>query len=124
MHLIIICIIATQQIFAEYQEQTINTGLLFAELSKVHTSYTKWHICYYYDLNSYFQQIQQIEICIGKMTKICKTLHDNELCNATIDQLKSHMEDMQQDNTKIESFRQRQERKREHTIRSNGRGLS
>lgn len=111
-HFIIICVLLIQQTHTEYQEQTINTGLIFTDLGRVHTSYTKWHICYYYDLNPYFNQIQQLEHCIEKMTTICGTLQENELCITTIEQLKSHMEDMKTDNTKIESFKQRQERKK------------
>lgn len=96
----------------EFTEQTQESGLLFAELGKVYTSYTKWHMCYYYDLTPYYAQLQQIGSCVKKMRTICKTLAEQTLCSAVIDQLNIHLDDIDADKYKIDSFHHLNRQKR------------
>lgn len=93
-------------IITQAQEQKENSGLLFADLGKTFTSYTRWHICFYYELEPYYQQLERVSESLNKMGLICDSLESNALCLATLEQLKVHLAEAEIDKNKIESFEQ------------------
>lgn len=63
-----------------FQEATKESGVTFTELATTYTYYDRWHLCYYFDLESYYAQIDKLETCIAQLKGICKTVRDINLC--------------------------------------------
>lgn len=63
-----------------FQPATRESGVLFTELSTTYTYYDRWHLCYYFDLGQYYDQIDKLETCISQMIDICGTMRDKNLC--------------------------------------------
>lgn len=80
------------------------TGVMFSELARTYISYTRWQICYYYDLTEYFDKIEQFKICIKQMHVTCNRIQDNGTCTIILDQFDNHLESIQTDAETIESF--------------------
>lgn len=91
-------------IMPSYTPKQDQTGVIFTELAETHLSYTKWHICYYFDLINYYEEIRKLEICIDQMKKICSQLQDNSTCSIIINQFNNHLETIQIESEAIESF--------------------
>lgn len=66
-----------------YEIMTNQTGILYTDLGKAYTYYTKWHLCYYYDLGPYYDQIDKLELCVEQMDCICNRLIDSKTCRIT-----------------------------------------
>lgn len=98
--------------YADFTKETYDNGLLFAELGRVHTSYTKWHLCYYYDLKPYYTQIEHVQSCLTQLRRICANLNENTLCSAALNQLQIHFNDIQTEKDQIESFQQYKQRRK------------
>lgn len=78
---------------------------MYTELAKTYISYTKWHICFYHDLEYYYDQINKFETCLEHMKDICDKLYNYTACKITNEQFTEHLLQMQFDLATVESFR-------------------
>lgn len=67
----------------QFEPLTYNTGIIYTNMSTVYTYYTKWHLCYYYDLELYYEQINKLEVCVKQLRDICGIMLDKNICNIT-----------------------------------------
>lgn len=63
-----------------FQPTTERAGVIFTELATTYTYYNRWHLCYYFDLKLYYEQIDKLEICINQMNVICRYVPSNRIC--------------------------------------------
>lgn len=78
-------------------------GAIFTEIEKIRLSYNEWKICYVYELNEYYAEIETFKRCIGKIEYICNNLSENENCKILTNHLAREYEKMQKDVLKVEA---------------------
>lgn len=66
-----------------FEPMSDKTGIIYTELSTTYTYYTKWHLCYYYDLGAYYEQINKLELCVKQMADVCTHINDTAICKLT-----------------------------------------
>lgn len=101
-----ICItfLITSSYAIDFEPKEEKTGVIFLELAKPYVSYNRWHICFYYDVTDYFDEIEKLKFSLIKLKEICSILHYNESCQLINQQLDKHLDSIAQDSNKIESF--------------------
>lgn len=76
------------------------TGILFAELGKVHLTYQNWKICYHYNLSEYYLEVDEFKLCIDKIENMCAQMGDGN-CEIIIKHFRSEYDRMEFDVKKI-----------------------
>lgn len=64
-------------------------GAIFSEIEKISLTYNNWKICYVYDLNEYYNEINIFQNCIKRMDLICLKLSEKENCKMLTSHLKN-----------------------------------
>lgn len=82
-------------------------GAIFTEIEKLRLSYNEWKICYVYELNEYYAEIETFKKCISKIEYLCNNLAENENCKILTNHLSKEYEKMQKDVRKISANKSR-----------------
>lgn len=99
-------------VLAEFNKIENQNGMIFTKLGKAYISKTEWHICFFYDLSDYYNQVDRLTMCAQKMTSMCEQMEKDPLCNMETTLLMQHINEMQIDKETIESFQQTHNRRR------------
>lgn len=66
-----------------FEPRTNETGIVYNDMGTTYTYYTRWHLCYYYDLTLYYDQMEKLETCVQQMNYICDKIIDDSICKIT-----------------------------------------
>lgn len=87
-----------------------NMGIMYTDLAKTYTYYTQWHLCYYYDLGLYYEQIHKLELCVKQMNDICSNIDNDDICKITTTMFKTDLDNIRQNNEAMRKMHIRQKR--------------
>lgn len=79
-------------------------------MATTYTYYTRWHLCYYYDLELYYEQIRKLETCVTQLREICEIMLDRNICNITTAMFASDLSNIQTNNDAMRLMHKRQKR--------------
>lgn len=84
----------------------IISGITFVKEAHVSLSYQKWNMVYYYDLNSYFEQIKLFEKIIDEMHRACDLLKiDGSTCLSLIIKFEKYQEKIEHSKSIIKRYK-------------------
>lgn len=110
---ILLCIIPHVIAFGyQFENSTDDAGILFVPLNRVQLTYDEWHLCFYYDLQEYYEGVTKLGNGIEDLRSICKEplmASDHaiagQLCNTIVKQFDSHFATLQGKTETMKTFR-------------------
>lgn len=111
-HIIILLINILHVTKPSFEPSTIDTGIAFIEMGKAAITHTTWQLCYYYDLEDYFNQINRIEEAISDIKTLCGFSPEKKECEILLELLENHMENSKYNAERVESFQNAKRKKR------------
>lgn len=79
-------------------------------MNKATVAYTRWQLCYYYDLSEYFDLTNKIQTAVDAINSLCSSLSKDTNCNLLLELLENHMENSRFNAERVESFATRSKR--------------
>ena len=103
-HLITLAVFVVPIIGLNFTPRDDGTGVIFSELAETFISYDEWHLCFYYDLQNYFEEFDKLHICVDQLKKLCNEYKDKSSCSLIMEQFDNHLENIREDYKTIRSF--------------------
>lgn len=95
-----------------FENATDDAGILFVPMNKAQLTYDEWHLCFYYDLQEYFDGLAKLKSSIEDLRSMCnEPLMASEhaiaghLCRAVVTQFDEHFITLRVKTDSIISFR-------------------
>lgn len=107
----------------EFQEINMTSGLIFYRVKTASVSYTTWRLTFYYNLNTYFKNIDKLKTTVKAIEELCEGQTEILTCNSTIGLLKEHLMNTQLDTERVESFDVKNRHKRWAPLGWIGKGM-
>lgn len=110
--IVVACVVSTTFAADGFTLQQINNtaGIFFTPLGSVQLTYDRWNLCFYYDLSTFYDEMERLKGCVNSLGAICddRILQDqgatHGLCLTIVNQLRAHLQTAEYNTELMESF--------------------